>query len=212
MYTFLEERYRRIFIMKIIAGNAPMSNNSNGVSRTFRIEKSVLDEMEQIANVRGINLNALGNQIFRDYIDFYGNAGKAGIVPIHRSLIVGLLDGRKPEELESIARAASRHSIQNIVLMLGREFTPLDVLSVFEAWIRACDFPQTQKNQGNIRSYFVQHDMGALWSAVLAGMIKEGFSGVLEAIEFKPSENSFILKVDMSKLQVLAGRAQSLKV
>ena len=171
------------------------------VSRTFRIQKSIFEQLQLLANSKGVNINTLGNQVFRDYVEFHAHAGQAGLVPVYKELIVKLIEGKTPEEIEGLGSQIAALYMRNILSLLGYELEPSAFLQVLEVWIRTSAFPCTMRINDNIQSYYIQHDMGIRWSLFMRAWIKKGFEYAPNAIEIEVSDQSFSMKIDRSKIQ-----------
>lgn len=178
-----------------------LSTDGKNVSRTFRIQKSIFEQLQLLANLKGVNINTIGNQVFRDYVEFHAHAGQAGIVPVYKELIVKLMEGKTPEEIEELGSQTAALYMRNILSLLGYELEPSAFLQALEVWIRTSGFPCTMRINENIQSYYIQHDMGIRWSLFLRAWLKKGFEHAPNAIEVEVSDKSFSLKIDRAKIQ-----------
>lgn len=168
------------------------------VSRTFRIEEPILEELQQHAAEKRISINTLGNQIFKQYLEFYANADKAGFVSVHRSLITKLMVGHTEDELARIGTQVVQESIEDMFFMLGYSRTINSVISFIETWIRLCGFQSRNKVEENTYMLFMQHDMGRNWSVVLGNAFKAIIMKAGSESESEVTDKHLVLKIRLS--------------
>src|SRR5919197_3491438 len=87
---------------------------------SFRIDTGLLDDLEQVANLKQISLNTLANQIFREYIEWYASAPKSGYVTVRKSLLVEMLNEMTEEKILEYAKVTAKDS-RDINLLLAGE-------------------------------------------------------------------------------------------
>ena len=167
------------------------------VSRTFRIEESILEELQQHAAEKRISINTLGNQIFRQYLEFYANADSAGFVSVHRSLITKLMTGHAEDELASIGAQVVQESIEDTLFLLGYSQTINSIISFIETWVRVSGFQSRSKTEGNTYTLFMQHDMGRNWSVMLGSGIMTMITKAGSKAELEVADKHLILKINL---------------
>jgi hypothetical protein len=64
---------------------------------TFRLDKDMLDRISLEAEQKGVSMNSVAQQIFSDYYDWSAYAPKAGMIPLHKT-VLGMMVDRLPEK------------------------------------------------------------------------------------------------------------------
>lgn len=108
----------------------PRQNRVESKTASFRIDNNLLDFLQQEAALQ-VSLNTLANQIFREYIEWYANAPKAGYVTVRRSLIEQMLNNSTEEQILEYAKMTAKES-RDINLILTSEYTLSSALKVME--------------------------------------------------------------------------------
>jgi hypothetical protein len=144
-------------------------------------------------------LNTLANQIFREYVEWYASAPKAGYVTVRKSLLVELLNDMTEEKILEYARITAKDS-RDINLLLTGEYTLTSALKVIEHKIRISGYRYRRELKGNAQTYVIQHDLGRKWSLYLGALFKAEFEEVGHSdTEFQILENTLVFKIIMDE-------------
>ncbi|MEO9320159.1 MAG: hypothetical protein ABI361_05755 [Nitrososphaera sp.] len=177
----------------------PASHDGKSGSKTasFRIDNTLLEELQQEAAQKEISLNTLANQIFREYIEWYANAPKAGYVTVRRSLLEEILKNSTEQQILEYARITAKES-RDINLILTNEYTLASALKVIEHKIKISGYKYRRELKGNTQSYVIQHDLGRKWSMYLAALFKMEFEELGRGgTEFEILDNTIVFRVRM---------------
>jgi hypothetical protein len=75
------------------------------------------------------------------HADWHSNAGKAGFLPVTRSLLVELLKRHSDKDISEIARYVAKETTKDIVLLLRKQYNTKLYLDVIETSIKASNYP-----------------------------------------------------------------------
>lgn len=168
-----------------MAGNYPESETENTSkskktrSVTFRIDSSVIDELQTEADNREISLNVLVNQILKRYSEWDRYENKIGMMPVPKVILSSLIDkaisiakssGIKDVECyrDDIIKQAAQIAfglIKDSVLFMKREYNLWVVLAVLEEYMKVSGIKADHKTEGSRKHVFIiQHELGENWS------------------------------------------------
>jgi hypothetical protein len=171
------------------------------VSKTasFRIDSGILDELQQEAELKQVSLNTLANQIFKEYVEWYASAPKAGYVTVRKSLIVKMLNDLTEDQILDYAKITAKDS-RDINLLLTGEYTLSSALKVIEHKIRISGYRYRREIKGDIQNYIIQHDLGLKWSMYLGALFKAEFEEIGQKdTEFEILENILVFRTKMER-------------
>jgi hypothetical protein len=171
------------------------------VSKTasFRIDSGILDELQQEAELKQVSLNTLANQIFKEYVEWYASAPKAGYVTVRKSLIVKMLNDLTEDQILDYAKITAKDS-RDINLLLTGEYTLSSALKVIEHKIRISGYRYRREIKGDIQNYIIQHDLGLKWSMYLGALFKAEFEEIGQKdTEFEILENILVFRIKMER-------------
>lgn len=169
--------------------------NARNQTASFRIDGEILEELQQEADLKQVSLNTLANQIFREYVEWYASAPKAGYVTVRRSLVVQMLNDMTEEQILNYAKITSKDS-RDINLLLTGEYTLSSALKVIEHKIRISGYRYRRELKGEMQNYIIQHDLGRKWSIYLGALFKEEFEEVgHKDTEFEILDNILIFRI-----------------
>lgn len=104
------------------------------------------------------------------HANWYSNAGKAGFLPVTRSLLVELLKKHSDKDISEIARSVAKETTKDIVLILRKQYNTESFLDVIETSIKASNYPYRHEVNDTMHTFIIQHDMGKKWSIYLADL------------------------------------------
>lgn len=158
-------------------------------SVTFRLEESVVDELQKEADQREVSLNVLTNQILRRYSEWDRYEHKIGMMPVPKVMLSNIIEkaihianqnGLKAKDIapyrEQIAREAAQAALsmmKDSVLLMKKEYNLWTVLSVLQEYMKVSGINSDHKIEaGGKHVFIVQHDLGENWSAFTSELIK----------------------------------------
>ena len=154
-----------------------------------------MDQLHQEAELKQVSLNTLANQIFREYVEWYASAPKAGYVTVRRSLIERILNDLTEDEILDYAKTTSKDS-RDINLLVTGEYTLRSVLRVIEHKVRISGYRYRRELKGDAQSFIIQHDLGRKWSLYLGALFKAEFEEVgLKNPEFEILDNILVFRI-----------------
>jgi len=171
---------------------------------TFRFSKSVLDKLRFEADQRNVSVNAIAQEIVSDYHNWNAKAAKAGMIPIHKSVLAMLMDKVPEEEIVKIAEFFAETKVKDILLVLRSDHTLAAFLDVFESWLRSSSAMFGKDLRKDTYSYVIHHDLGNKWSLFLSTMIKAILEkmGMKALHTFQVTENTIMFDVPVKALDL----------
>ncbi len=148
-------------------------------SVTFRLDSTVIEEIQTEANNREVSLNVLVNQILKRYAEWDRYENKIGMMPVPRVILSNLID-----KAISIARSSGIRDVENYrdeiikqaaelafslmkdsVLFMKKQYNLWVVLSVLEEYMKVSGIKADHKIEGSRKHVFIiQHELGENWS------------------------------------------------
>lgn len=174
-------------------------------SMTFRLDSSVVDQLQEEADNREVSLNVFVGQILRRYRDWDRFETKIGIMPVPKVILSSLIDrtievARKNGIMdiepyrEQIVKQAAQIAfllMKDEVLFMKKSFNLWTLLSVLQEYMKASDINSDHKIEpGGRQVFIIQHDLGDSWSIFtkeLMGMIFEDLARVRADISTTPN-------------------------
>ncbi len=174
-------------------------------SVTFRIDSSVIDELQAESDNREISLNVLVNQVLKRYSEWDRYENKIGMMPVPKQILTTLID----KSIE-IARASGIRDIdkyrneiikqsaqiafglmKDSVLFMKKQYNLWVVLSVLEEYMKVSGIKSDHRIEGSSKHVFViQHDLGENWSLFtkeLLSLIFENLASIKADIGVTPN-------------------------
>jgi hypothetical protein len=159
---------------------------SEGVSQsrktrsvTFRLDSSVIDELQSEADNREISLNVLVNQILKRYSEWDRYENKIGMMPVPKVILSSLIDkaisvakssgikdiDRYRDEIIKQAAQLAFGLMKDSVLFMKKQYNLWVVLSVLEEYMKVSGIKADHKIEGSRKHVFIiQHELGENWS------------------------------------------------
>lgn len=165
---------------------------------TLRMEKSLLEQLRAESEQKQISFNTFANQIFKQHIEWFNNAGKALLVSFPKALLVMLMDKFTEEEVAKLGRKMAKEEVKDIIMLIKNEYTPESFLKVVESWAQASNIPYRRTVKDTIHHFVIQHDMSKKWSLYLATLFESVFEELIsKKIECDITKNTFSFRVDI---------------
>ena len=167
---------------------------------SFEVEKNILDELRKDAESKQIPLKTLIGIVCSDYIRWYANAPKAGMIPIPKEVLVKIMDAVTDEEISQIAKYSGEQLSKGIIITLRKEHTVESFMDALESWAKTSNFPFSHQSDYDMHSYVIHHGMGKKW----AQYFEETFRIILEQlgmkkIKFDVTNNTLTFSFDISQ-------------
>ena len=156
---------------------APQSKKTRSV--TFRLDSSVIDELQAEADNREISLNVLVNQVLKRYSEWDRFENKIGMMPVPKVILSSLIDraisvakssgikdvDRYRDEIIKQAAQLAFALMKDSVLFMKRRYNLWVVLAVLEEYMKVSGIKADHKIEGSRKHVFIiQHDLGDNWS------------------------------------------------
>lgn len=184
-------------------GTAPQSKKTRSV--TFRIDASVIDELQAESDNKEISLNVLVNQVLKRYTEWDRYESKIGMMPvpkimlstlINKAIDVARINGIKDIDRyrDDIIKQAAQIAfdlMKDAVLYMKKHYSLWVVLAVLEQYMKVSGINADHKLEGSRKHVFViQHELGENWSLFtreLLAIIFERLAKVKAEISVTPN-------------------------
>jgi hypothetical protein len=156
-----------------------VSQSKKTRSVTFRLDSSVIDELQAEADNREISLNVLVNQVLKRYSEWDRFENKIGMMPVPKVILSSLIDraisvakssgikdiDRYRDEIIKQAAQLAFGLMKDSVLFMKRQYNLWVVLSVLEEYMKVSGIKSDHKLEGSRKHVFIiQHELGENWS------------------------------------------------
>ncbi|AFU58974.1 hypothetical protein Ngar_c20420 [Candidatus Nitrososphaera gargensis Ga9.2] len=186
-----------------ISENVPQSKKTRSV--TFRLDSSVIDELQAEADNREISLNVLVNQILKRYSEWERFENKIGMMPVPKVILSSLIDkaisvakssgikdvDRYRDEIIKQAAQIAFGLMKDSVLFMKRQYNLWVVLAVLEEYMKVSGIKADHKLEGSRKHVFIiQHELGENWSLFtkeLLNLIFQNLANVRADINTTPN-------------------------
>lgn len=156
-----------------------VSQSKKTRSVTFRLDSSVIDELQAEADNREISLNVLVNQVLKRYSEWDRFENKIGMMPVPKVILSSLIDkaisvakssgikdvDRYRDDIIKQAAQLAFGLMKDSVLFMKRQYNLWVVLSVLEEYMKVSGIKADHKLEGSRKHVFIiQHELGENWS------------------------------------------------
>ena len=175
-------------------------------SITFRLDSSVIDEMQREADQKETSLNVLVNQVLKRYTEWDRYESKIGMMPVPKVMLSSLIDKSiaiardnigikdiepyRAEILRSAAQIAF-NIMKDSVLFMKKQYNLWVVLSVLQEYMKVSGINSDHRIEGGRKHVFViQHELGENWSLFtkeLLTIIFENLANVKVEVSVTPN-------------------------
>lgn len=157
--------------------SVPQSKKTRSV--TFRLDSSVIDELQTEADNREISLNVLVNQVLKRYTEWDRFETKIGMMPVPKVILSSLVDrcisfakssgikdiDRYRDDIIKQAAQLAFGLMKDSVLFMKRQYNLWVVLAVLEEYMKVSGIKADHRIEGSRKHVFViQHELGENWS------------------------------------------------
>jgi hypothetical protein len=190
-----------------------VNDNKAGKTRsiTFRLESSIIEELQTEAEYRETSLNVLINQILRRYSNWERYENKMGMIPIPKVMLSGIMDEMmkigKDSGVEDVVNFRDKlikelsqtafAFLKDSVLLIKKNYNLLVVLEVLEQYMKVVGINSDHRIEDDGKHvYVIQHNLGENWSS----FIKETLILIFEnlgkvKVDISSTENTTVAKV-----------------
>lgn len=159
-------------------------------SITFRLDSSVVEELQRDANEGEISLNVLVNQVLKRYVEWDRYENKLGMMPIPKLMLGTLIDeamllaaDAKIVDLESYrakivnnAAQTALRVMKDSVLFMRKEYSFWTVLDVLRQYMKVAGIVSDHRiEMGRKHVFIIQHDLGENWSLFAKELLSKIF-------------------------------------
>jgi hypothetical protein len=180
-------------------------------SVTFRLDSSIVDELQSEADNREISLNVLINQVLKRYSEWDRFENKIGMMPVPKVILSSLIDKaisvarssgikdieRYRDEIIKESAQTAFALMKDSVLFMKRQYNLWVVLSVLEEYMKVSGIKADHKLEGSRKHVFViQHELGENWSLFTKELLALIFQNLANVkAEFSVTSNTTIAEV-----------------
>jgi hypothetical protein len=187
--------------------------NKAGKTRsiTFRLESSIIEELQTVAEYRETSLNVLINQILRRYSNWERYENKMGMLPVPKIMLSSMMDevikfGKENgiedvimfrnmlmKELSQIAFIFLKDS----VLLIKKNYNLLTVLEVLEQYMKVVGINSDHRiDEDGKHIYVIQHKLGENWSLFIKEFLILIFENLGKVkVDISSTQNTTVAKV-----------------
>lgn len=167
-------------------------------SVTFRLDQSVVEELQRDADQRETSLNVLVNQVLRRYKEWDRYENKIGMMPVPKVMLANLINnaidlakknGIKENEVlsyrDQLVKEAAKIAfsvMRDSVLLMKQSYNLWTVLNVLQEYMKVSGINSDHRIEaGGKHVFIIQHELGENWSLFtkeLMAMIFENLAKV----------------------------------
>lgn len=187
------------------------NKSSKTRSITFRLESSIIEELQYEADYRETSLNVLINQILRRYSNWERYENKIGMIPIPKIILSSLMDQvlkignengiediTKFRELiiKELAQTAFIF-LKDSVLLIKKNYSLISTLQVLEQYMKVVGINSDHRIEEDGRHvYVIQHKLGENWSLFIKEFLIIVFENIGKVkVEISSTPNTIVAKV-----------------
>jgi hypothetical protein len=180
-------------------------------SVTFRLDSSVIDELQNEADNREISLNVLVNQVLKRYSEWDRFENKIGMMPVPKVILSSLIDraisvaksngikdinGYRDDIIKQAAQLAFG-LMKDSVLFMKRQYNLWVVLAVLEEYMKVSGIKADHKIEGSRKHVFIiQHELGENWSLFTKELLSLIFQNLANVrAEINTTSNTTVAEV-----------------
>jgi hypothetical protein len=173
-----------------------MSDNDDKrtITQTLRIDKLTLDILRRESKERGISLNLLVNQIFKNFVDWHAFDTKIGMVPLPKEVILDIFQSLRKDEVIDVADRVGKHEIQDIVLFMKGNISMESFIEWIKTRMKNSSMHVNHIVDRNTHIYTIRHNICFNWSLYHKIILEAIFKEVIhEDVEITISETGFVI-------------------
>jgi hypothetical protein len=175
-------------------------------SISFRLDSSLVAELQREADQKETSLNVLVNQVLKRYAEWDRYESKIGMMPVPKVMLSSLIDKTiaiakdnigikdiepyRAEILKSAAQIAFS-IMKDSVLFMKKEYNLWVILSVLKEYMRVSGINSDHRIEGGRKHVFlIQHELGENWSLFtkeLLALIFQNLANVKAQVSVTPN-------------------------
>jgi hypothetical protein len=169
---------------------------------TFRLDKEVLERISLEAEQKGVSMNSVAQNVFSDYFGWSAYAPKAGMIPLHKTVLSMMVDRLPEKDIIEIADLFGKVKVKNMILVLRNEYNAGAFLDVLDSWLKSSSVSFTKHINHETEVYTVTHELGIKWSMYLSHMLQVIFDDMgLKEVIFEKTDDIVMFKIPLLTLQ-----------
>ena len=181
---------------------------------TFRLESSVIEELQFEADYRETSLNVLINQILRRYSNCERYENKIGMIPIPKVILFSVMDQvvksgsengiedmtRFKESLVKDLAQIAFNFLKDSVLLIKKNYSLISVLEVLEQYMKVIGINSDHRvDEDGRHIYVIQHKLGEVWSLFIKELLILIFENLGKVkVEISSTPNTTVAKVSLN--------------
>lgn len=181
-------------------------------SITFRLDTSVIDELQREADQKEISLNILVNQALKRYAEWDRYESRIGMMPVPKVMLSSLIDksvkiakdngikdveSHRDEIIKSAAEIAFS-IMKDSVLFMKKQYNLWAVLSVLEEYMKVSGINSDHRLEcgGRKHVFIIKHELGENWSLFTRELFKLIFENLAKVkVEVSITPNTTVAEV-----------------
>lgn len=169
---------------------------------TFRLDKDTLERINFEAEQKGVSMNSVAQNVFSDYFDWSAYAPKAGIIPIHKTVLSMMVDRLPEKDIIEIADLFGKVKVKNMILVLRNDYNASAFLDVFESWLKSSSVSFRKHINHDVEVYTITHELGIKWSMYLSHMLQVIFNDMgISGVTIEKTDDIVMFKIPLLTLR-----------
>jgi hypothetical protein len=172
-------------------------DNKRTVTMTFRVKEDIMEKLRHNAKSRGISLNMLINQIFKNYADWYMFESKIGMIPLSKPILFELFKDLRKDEVIDIATNIGKIAICDIAIFMNAKMDMDSFMTWFESRMRNSSIGISHLVRARTHTYTIKHDICFNWSLYHKVLLEVIFGELYKKdVDIQISETSFTIHLE----------------
>jgi len=197
--------------MKNEEDNPNLNKTVKTRSITFRLESTIIEELQAEAEYRETSLNVLINQVLRRYSNWERYENKMGMLPIPKVILSSLMDeimriGKEKgiEDIIAFRTAIIKELsliaftfLKDSVLLIKKNYNLITVLEVLEQYMKVVGINSEHRIEDDGKHiYVIQHRLGENWSLFIKAFLILLFENLGKVkVDISSTQNTTVAKV-----------------
>ena len=197
--------------MKNEEDNPNLNKTVKTRSITFRLESTIIEELQTEAEYRETSLNVLINQVLRRYSNWERYENKMGMLPVPKVILSSLMDeimriGKEKgiEDIIAFRTAIIKELsliaftfLKDSVLLIKKNYNLITVLEVLEQYMKVVGINSDHRIEDDGKHiYVIQHRLGENWSLFIKEFLILLFENLGKVkVDISSTQNTTVAKV-----------------
>ena len=148
-------------------------NSKKTSTITFRIDKEYEKILRQDSELKGISLNVLANQIFRDYTEWDRYMKSFGTIVLSRDAFKLIIDELDEKSVISLGVKIGERAPKEFILFKWKVLNSYNVTSFMKMFFDHCGYGKYDHQTQNDKHIFgIRHDLGYRGSLFLKSYLE----------------------------------------